>query len=284
MKEEKLVGACWILTAVCNLKCPMCYSYLGQGSADISKKRAIVDRLREYGLQKIMFTGGDPTIDRDLVQIVQYAKLKGFKTAISTNGILLSEALMQALDCCLDELTLPIDGSVPEIHGNHRGQDSHLDTVMRLLKQVKNYGFQTDVSTVVTRLNLGDILNILRLVESEEIKKWKVFQYDGLMQDENTYRALCISHAQFEEVIATVNAHKTRVSVDFRFSSPEVMRSYLSISPLGDILLVNSNQYKKVGSVFDNRSLKEILTSNNFSFDIHTGRHIRDTKNSQQLE
>ncbi|KAF5429226.1 Radical SAM superfamily enzyme [Candidatus Methanomarinus sp.] len=83
MKEYEFRGACWIITTKCNMNCPICLRYLGRDSVDINRKKTIVDRLSFYGFKAVSFSGGEPFLDNDLLQIVRYAKEKGLYVGIS---------------------------------------------------------------------------------------------------------------------------------------------------------------------------------------------------------
>ena len=78
----------WVITAACNFDCPYCNKFTGELSKQLSTEEAksIVDILEGYNLKYLHITGGEPTVRKDLSDIIQYAKFKNMRLGLSTNG------------------------------------------------------------------------------------------------------------------------------------------------------------------------------------------------------
>jgi radical S-adenosyl methionine domain-containing protein 2 len=51
----------WHVTSKCNYNCKFCYMQkLNGGSADVSKARDILGKLKSIGMEKVNFVGGSP--------------------------------------------------------------------------------------------------------------------------------------------------------------------------------------------------------------------------------
>lgn len=76
------------LTYACNLKCVHCYNPKNISSVqiDFSKMKQIIDEAKELGVFKIVFSGGECTLDKDFMEIVEYARSKRMSVEIFTNG------------------------------------------------------------------------------------------------------------------------------------------------------------------------------------------------------
>lgn len=84
-----------IITEYCNFRCPYCRGLKAEiyGQRKI-KELSFAEICKNIDLwcvnqplENIRFSGGEPTLHRDIVNIVRYAKLSGIKRiAISTNG------------------------------------------------------------------------------------------------------------------------------------------------------------------------------------------------------
>ena len=76
------------------MKCIHCYSQ----SKDIEypnelttkEAKAMLDDLADYGAPVILFSGGEPLMRHDLLDLIGYAKQKGLRAVISTNGTLIT--------------------------------------------------------------------------------------------------------------------------------------------------------------------------------------------------
>lgn len=116
------------LTYRCNNDCPHCYnarsrSYPELGTNDWKK---IIDRLWQINIPHLIFTGGEPTLRDDLVELIAYAEEKGQITGLNTNGRRLSDPkfLASLVDAGLDHVQITIESHDPEIHDqmvNHKG-------------------------------------------------------------------------------------------------------------------------------------------------------------------
>ena len=85
--------ACVVFLAVCNFRCPWCYSSelvlpLKIASHPRISEKEILDFLRERQnlLEGVVICGGEPTVNKDLPQFIQKIKNLGFLVKLDTNG------------------------------------------------------------------------------------------------------------------------------------------------------------------------------------------------------
>lgn len=76
------------LTYGCNLKCVHCYNPKNISSVqiDVNKMKETIDQARELGVFHITFSGGECTLHKDFIEIVEYARSKRMSVEIFTNG------------------------------------------------------------------------------------------------------------------------------------------------------------------------------------------------------
>ncbi len=91
------------LTERCNNNCSHCYINLAAEDREARRREldlATISHLLEeaacLGCEQVRFTGGEPLLRDDFVDIYLYAKKLRFKTQIFTNGILISRNLAKA--------------------------------------------------------------------------------------------------------------------------------------------------------------------------------------------
>ncbi len=109
----------------CNARCSFCY-YLEQiesGTTDDLTTQEIKDRLKEgraWGKTAIDFTGGEPTIRKDLVEVIAYAKEIGYKDInVITNCLITArkENYVQELaNAGLNDILLSLHSFSPKLH------------------------------------------------------------------------------------------------------------------------------------------------------------------------
>ncbi|KAG8189938.1 hypothetical protein JTE90_009079 [Oedothorax gibbosus] len=110
------------LTERCNLRCQYCMpaegvtlspkSHLLTGDEIVNLSSLFV----KLGVSKIRFTGGEPLIRKDLIEIMKsISALKGLETiALTTNGLVLHHKIQELKESGLNALNISLDTLVPE--------------------------------------------------------------------------------------------------------------------------------------------------------------------------
>jgi len=85
--------------------------------------KRVLDDLKKMGTQNITYSGGEPTLRRDLCELIGYAHSKGMATLINTNGIAITEHDAEELVTSgLSVANFSIDGHNAELHDSFRGK------------------------------------------------------------------------------------------------------------------------------------------------------------------
>ena len=81
------------LTYRCQCGCVHCYARgrAGRGRAEVTtdEVKSVLDQAARLGVLQVTFSGGEPLLRDDVVELVRYARDLGLITRISTNGLLL---------------------------------------------------------------------------------------------------------------------------------------------------------------------------------------------------
>ena len=139
----------------CNQKCRFCYA-AGQalgGSLEMTtvEWKTVLDRLKEARVPMVTFTGGEPTLRSDIVELVEYAKW--FVTRLNTNGVALTEGLVKGLkEASLDSLQVTLYSADPAVHNELTGAEHHADTVAGIRRAVEA-GLDVSVNTPLCKAN-----------------------------------------------------------------------------------------------------------------------------------
>jgi radical S-adenosyl methionine domain-containing protein 2 len=240
-------------------------------------KKKVADKLFHLGVRKITFAGGEPLLDSDTFEMVKYVSKKGIKTALCTNGYLLSRDLLSRLDTYLNELTVPLDGSNSRTHGSSRGSEESFAVSMRLLRIANGFNVNMDVSTVVSKCNARDLSKMLGVVLESGVTKWKLFQFYPLGRGLHNRDRFEISQEEFKSLAEELEPYRSVVEMDVRSSDNETMLSYFHISPNGRMLLVDRHEYRDIGSFLGCDDIPGALVRNRFHFRTHSNRHWRDS-------
>ena len=105
------------VTSRCNLRCVYCMREEHGGQGDPAEELryqeicTILEVLAISGVRKVRFTGGEPLLRDDIVELVRFAKeVVGIETVVlTTNGVLLDRYLDRLVEAGLDGINFSLD-------------------------------------------------------------------------------------------------------------------------------------------------------------------------------
>jgi radical SAM protein with 4Fe4S-binding SPASM domain len=165
----------WNCTQRCNLHCIHCYAQASAqgcpGELDTKQAKAFIHDLADFKVPAILFSGGEPLLREDIFELAGFAREKGLRTVISTNGTLITEKVaIQLARLGLAEVGISLDGSEPT-NDRFRGQSGAYQTALRGFRNCKSQGLRVSLRLTITRFNYQDIPAIFDLVEQENIDR-----------------------------------------------------------------------------------------------------------------
>ena len=173
-KDKKPVVV-WNMGRRCNLKCVHCYAQ----SKDIEYEdeltteqgKELIDDLAEFGSPVILFSGGEPTMRKDLPELAEYAKSKGMRAVISTNGTLIDEKMAKVLkEIGLSYVGISLDG-VRETNDKFRGVPGAFDAAINGLRNCMKEDIKVGLRFTINKKNYKDIPAIFDIIEEEGIPR-----------------------------------------------------------------------------------------------------------------
>ncbi len=115
------------VTNVCNLKCPFCLTGKGISGGRETKHmsfeeaKKIIDQVGDYIYLIQLYTWGEPLLNKDIYDIIDYAKSKNIYVMISTNATVMTPKNNQRLiDSGIDYVMVAIDGITQETYEQYR--------------------------------------------------------------------------------------------------------------------------------------------------------------------
>jgi len=164
------------ITNRCNLTCPVCFANAASaGYVYEPTKEQIFEMLENLRQNKpvrppaLQFSGGEPTIRKDLTELIEKAKELGFHhVEVNTNGLRLAndpDFAKQLVDAGLSTIYLQFDGLTSDVYEFTRGVDL-LDIKMKAIENCRKAGLSIVlVVTLVKGVNddqIGDIINFAK--------------------------------------------------------------------------------------------------------------------------
>ncbi|WP_270730235.1 radical SAM protein [Shimia sp. Alg240-R146] len=151
----------WFNTGtLCNIKCENCY-ILSSPSNDAlvyltaDEVSDYLDQLddRNWGVREIGFTGGEPFMNPEMVEMTRRALERGYEVLILTNAMQpmmrkrVKEGILSLRDSYRDKLTfrISVDHYGAELHDKERGKGS-FERTLQGMRWLRDEGFQMTVA------------------------------------------------------------------------------------------------------------------------------------------
>ncbi len=187
----------WNITRRCNLKCMHCYAHArNQAFPDELSTREglkVLDDLADFGSPVVLFSGGEPLMRPDLMELAGYAVSKGMRAVISTNGTLITPAIARQLKAIgLSYVGISLDG-MEEVNDRFRGVKGAFGKALEGIQACRAAGIKVGLRFTINRLNAGEIPAIFDLLEAQDIPRVCFYHlvYAGrgskLMQEDLTH-------------------------------------------------------------------------------------------------
>lgn len=265
------------ITSRCNLRCKHCYqgdreSRQEMGKADIYR---ILAEVHKIGINGIIFTGGEPFLRSDLLDILKFSKKIGIdRITVITNGTLITEDVAKALKDMSIHVVLSLDGS-QLIHDRIRGTGSYEHT-LKGLETLRKKGVEVTLAFTILKTNLTEyehIINVARKFDVRSLRFGVPFILGSL--EKNMEFAPC--EKEIRSFYANLKAYIKKRKIKIRITEFEIFRTQLSsgkrrknclkgyyyyINSNGEVFPCENMQYDgfKIGNILRN-PLKELLSS-----------------------
>lgn len=173
--RDKKPVVVWNVTRRCNLKCVHCYSRsedIGyKGELPFEEGRALIDDLARFGSPVILFSGGEPLLRTDILDLIRYAVESGRRAVVSTNGTLITGSLAERLKKIgLSYVGISVDG-LEHVHDSFRGIPGSFARAMEAIEHCQDAGLKVGLRFTINRRNFRDIPGIFDLVEQRNIPR-----------------------------------------------------------------------------------------------------------------
>ena len=163
------------MTRRCNLKCVHCYAQAvdvdGADAISTEKAREMIDDLASYGAPVMLFSGGEPLVRKDLVELASHATSKGMRAVISTNGTLISKEKARELKSVgLSYVGISLDG-LEAVHDHFRGVPGSFKKALEGIANCQAEGLKVGLRFTINKRNVAEIPGIFRLLEDLEVPR-----------------------------------------------------------------------------------------------------------------
>ncbi|MDI6827124.1 MAG: radical SAM protein, partial [Armatimonadota bacterium] len=172
---EKKPIVVWNCTRRCNLRCIHCYSdsenvsYSNELST--SEARAMIEDLAEFHVPVLLFSGGEPLMREDVFDLAAFAKEKGIRPVLSTNGTLITKHVaLRIKQSGFGYVGISLDG-IGERNDVFRGKKGSFDAAMRGFDNCVEAGLKVGLRLTLTKYNFQDLGAIFDFIEEHGVDR-----------------------------------------------------------------------------------------------------------------
>lgn len=238
----------------CNMKCRFCYATYdsilparARRGIPLGEARKLIDALSSAGFAKITFAGGEPTLCPWLAETVGYAKSRGFRTGVVSNGSRLTAGLIESLAPNLDWMTLSVDSASPDVNvktgravAGHRPMA--VSDLAGIAGEFRRRGVRLKVNTVVTRHNCDErVLGVIARIAPERWKVMRALRIAG--ENDRDFGDLEVTDRQFARFLA-VNRQVPAGTVRVPEDNEDMIASYVMVDPAGRFVDNSTGRYR----------------------------------------
>lgn len=210
--------ACTIFTQGCNFRCPYCHNpelLPNESTSEYIDEDYFWNFLenRKGKLDGVCITGGEPTLQKDLVEFINKIVKLGFKVKLDSNGtdpITLKTLIAQKL---IDYIAMDIKG--PKVKYDKISQTQNIYPVIsQSIKLIMESGVDYEFRTTVPRemLSIDDLKQI-----SKELKRanlWIIQNYQPFKTEGyKSPKFSAYSTKEIEEVVSYAKKHVKEVQI-----------------------------------------------------------------------
>ncbi|MBR0406394.1 MAG: radical SAM protein [Eggerthellaceae bacterium] len=178
IKAPRIIA--WEITRSCNLSCAHCRAAAHcepyPGELTLEECKRVMDDIASITDPILILTGGEPLMREDIWDIIDYARDKGMRPVIGTNGTLIDdECARKIAEHGIPRVSVSLD--FPDAAGQDafRGKAGAFDETIAGMRNLRAHGVGVQVNTTITKMNNHLVEQMHDLAQSEGAEAFHPF-------------------------------------------------------------------------------------------------------------
>jgi AdoMet-dependent heme synthase len=179
--NERPFIAIWETTQACDLACVHCRASAQPErhpeELTTAEGKQLIDQIAALQVPVFVLTGGDPIKRPDLFELISYARSVGVRISLtpSATPLLTRDVVVRLKEAGLARLAVSMDGASAKTHDAFRGLAGSFARTLDAVRWANEVGLPVQINTTFSRRNIGEIDEIVALMEQLRITLWSVF-------------------------------------------------------------------------------------------------------------
>jgi len=177
--RDKTPVVVWNVTRRCNLHCGHCYAdshdreYEGELSTEEGLR--LLDELAAFRVPTVLFSGGEPLMRPDLLELAAAARELGMRTVLSTNGTRIDDRAAAGIaDAGFSYVGISVDG-IGALNDKMRGSRGAFAAAIAGIRACRAAGLRTGIRFTIHGRNRDQLAEIFELAEREGVNRLCVY-------------------------------------------------------------------------------------------------------------
>lgn len=171
-------GAVWEITLRCDYGCLHCCNKsiasktLKKEECTTKEVKRGLKRLVDFGINSLYFSGGDPLMRQDFIEILDYAKrlLKNDNLFFATNGKNLTEDIAKKIkEIGVGSVLISLDGHTPKIAEKFRPVKGNFYIAINAIRTLKKYNIPVTMGTIIWKETSGHLEDFIKIAIKEKV-------------------------------------------------------------------------------------------------------------------
>lgn len=243
--------------------------------------KLLIDKLQsDVSISSVSFTGGEPSLKKDLPELIAYATVKGIKTILITNGIKCSEKDFVKIlsESGLQAARVNLESHDELIHNRITGNIESYKKTVQGIHNLIDAGIKTHTNTTICRANMEHLVPLVKFVK-DEFNALYLSMNMVITKMSHGHDDESICYSSISEILRPVTEFCNRSNIKLAWNTPApycmfnaadfnsgtrscaCVSDILSINPAGDVIPC-SRYNRSIGSLL-NDSFTRIWNSDN---------------------
>lgn len=167
----------WEITPKCNLNCPYCRCDNLTPDLSLEESLHIIDSIADTHHPLVIFSGGEPLLYPYFFEVVSYARKRGLKIALASNGTLIDKDMAEKINAIgFHRVAVSLDSARQDVHDSLRGEGSFIKTITAI-QYLNFHQIPLQINATVFRRNFKDIHSIYKLCLDLKIEALHIFAF-----------------------------------------------------------------------------------------------------------
>lgn len=172
------------VTSHCNLRCEYCHNSEYSNRQDDMTTEEILQLIcnikQQFPINKILLTGGEPLVNKDICKIIEQISELGIKADLVSNGTLLTEEMVKKLEASgLKRIRLSIDEIGETTSLRSTANPNEIWNIARMISNISD--IEVCIHTVCSPSNVEQLFDVYLKILEVGARRWRVFDlgYQG---------------------------------------------------------------------------------------------------------